>query len=264
MDQEPANVTDLHHERPKRGRGIYLLPNLFTTAALFAGFYAVLASMNDQFEKAAIAIFLAMILDGLDGRVARMTNTQTAFGAEYDSLSDMVAFGLAPSLVMYEWGLHNLGKLGWLAAFIYTAGAALRLARFNSRLDTADKRYFTGLPSPSAAAILAGFVWVAVDNGLPGDIFAWAALVLTAGAGLLMVSNIRYHSFKQIDFKGKVPFFAIVGVMLAFAVIVAEPPIVLFLIFLGYTLSGAVLAVRRMARRRSRETTEPPAESGQS
>ena len=145
------------------------MPNLFTTAALFAGFYAVLAAMNDQFEKAAIAIFVAMILDGLDGRVARMTNTQTAFGAEYDSLSDMVAFGLAPSLVMYEWSLSSLGKLGWLAAFIYTAGAALRLARFNSRLDTADKRFFTGLPSPSAAAILAAFVWVAVDNALPGD-----------------------------------------------------------------------------------------------
>jgi CDP-diacylglycerol--serine O-phosphatidyltransferase len=212
--------------------------------------------MNDQFEKAAIAIFVAMILDGLDGRVARMTNTQTAFGAEYDSLSDMVAFGLAPSLVMYEWGLHNLGKFGWLAAFIYTAGAALRLARFNSQLDTADKRFFTGLPSPSAAAILAGFVWVAVDNDLPGDIFAWPALILTAGAGLLMVSNIRFHSFKQIDFKGKVPFFAVVGVMLAFAVILTEPPLLLFAIFLAYTLSGPVLALRRRLHRASGDS--PP------
>jgi len=250
MQPDPPNSGEPERERPKRGRGIYLLPNLFTTAALFAGFYAVLAAMNGQFEKAAIAIFLAMILDGLDGRVARMTNTQTAFGAEYDSLSDMVAFGLAPSLVMYEWSLSGLGKLGWMAAFIYTAAAALRLARFNSRLDTADKRFFTGLPSPSAAAILAGFVWVAVDNELPGGDLAWPAAVLTAGAGLLMVSNILFHSFKQIDFKGKVPFFAVVAVMLAFAVILAEPPLVLFVIFLAYTLSGPVLALKRFAKKR--------------
>ena len=250
MKNESEKVTKSGHERPKRGRGIYLLPNLLTTAALFAGFYAVLAAMNGQFEKAAIAIFVAMLLDGLDGRVARMTDTQTAFGAEYDSLSDMVAFGLAPSLVMYELSLSTLGKLGWLAAFIYTAGAALRLARFNSRLDTADKRFFTGLPSPSAAAIMAGFVWVLVDNGLPGEDFAWAALILTAGAGLLMVSNILFHSFKQIDFKGKVPFFAIVAVMLVFAVIVSEPPLVLFAIFMVYTLSGPLLSLKRLARKR--------------
>lgn len=250
MESEPAKVTELDHERPKRGRGIYLLPNLFTTAALFAGFYAVLAAMNGQFEKAAIAIFVAMLLDGLDGRVARMTNTQTAFGAEYDSLSDMVAFGLAPSLVMYELSLSTLGKFGWLAAFIFTAGAALRLARFNSRLDTADKRFFTGLPSPSAAAILAGFVWVAVDNGVPGEDLAWPALILTTAAGLLMVSNILFHSFKQIDFKGKVPFFAIVAVMLAFAVILTEPPLVLFAIFLAYTLSGPLLALKRQIKKR--------------
>jgi len=254
MESDPAKVTDRDHKIRKRGRGIYLLPNLFTTAALFAGFYAVLAAMNGQFEKAAIAIFLAMILDGLDGRVARMTKTQTAFGAEYDSLSDMVAFGLAPSLVMYEWSLSSLGKLGWMAAFIYTAGAALRLARFNSRLDTADKRFFTGLPSPSAAAILAGFVWVAVDNALAGQDLAWLALVLTAGAGLLMVSNILFHSFKQIDFKGKVPFFGIVAVMLVFAVILSEPPLVLFAIFFVYTLSGPVLALKRLAKKRKAST----------
>ena len=250
MESESASVTELDQQRPKRARGIYLLPNLFTTAALFAGFYAVLAAMNGQFAKAAIAIFLAMILDGLDGRVARKTNTQTAFGAEYDSLTDMVAFGLAPSLVMYELTLSGLGKLGWLAAFIYTAGAALRLARFNSRLDTADKRFFTGLPSPSAAAILAGFVWVMVDNEVPGGDVAWVALVLTAAAGLLMVSNILYHSFKQIDFKGKVPFFAIVAVMLAFAVILSEPPMVLFGLFLAYTLSGPLLALKRLYKKR--------------
>ena len=234
----------------KRKRGIYLLPNLFTTAALFSGFYAVLAGINGKFEHAAIAIFVAMVMDGLVGRVARLTNTQTAFGAEYDSLSDMVAFGLAPSLVMYELTLSGLGKLGWLAAFIYTAGAALRLARFNSRLDTADKRFFTGLPSPSAAAILAGFVWVMVDNEVPGGDVAWVALVLTTAAGLLMVSNILYHSFKQIDFKGKVPFFAIVAVMLAFAVILSEPPMVLFGLFLAYTLSGPLLALKRLYKKR--------------
>ena len=249
---EAPNVTDLHHERPKRARGIYLLPNLFTTAALFSGFYAVLASMNGSFEKAAIAIFLAMVLDGLDGRVARMTNTQTAFGAEYDSLSDMVAFGLAPSLVMYQWALSGLGKFGWLAAFIYTAGAALRLARFNSAIATADKRYFTGLPSPSAAAILAGGVWVGVDNNIQGTQLSWLALVLTVMAGLLMVSNLRYSSFKQVDFRGKVPFFAIVVVMLVFAVVLSEPPMVLFLVFLGYTLSGPAVAVRRTWRKRRR------------
>jgi CDP-diacylglycerol--serine O-phosphatidyltransferase len=252
MDDDPTKVTDLNTASPKRGRGIYLLPNLFTTAALFAGFYAVLASMNDQFEKAAIAIFVAMVLDGLDGRVARMTNTQTAFGAEYDSLSDMVAFGLAPSLVMYEWSLFHLGKFGWLAAFIYTAGAALRLARFNSQLATADKRFFTGLPSPSAAAVVAGMVWVGFDNELDAALLAWPALVLTVVAGLLMVSNIRFHSFKQIDFRGKVPFFAVVGVMLAFAVILSEPPILLFALFMLYMLSGLVLALTRRVRREQR------------
>ncbi len=256
MDQEPAKVTEFGQERRRRSRGIYLLPNLFTTAALFAGFYAVLAAMNGQFEKAAIAIFVAMVLDGLDGRVARLTNTQTAFGAEYDSLSDMVAFGLAPSLVIYEWSLASLGKLGWLAAFIYTAGAALRLARFNSQLSSADKRFFAGLPSPSAAAIIAGLVWVGVDNALHGDAVAWVALVFTAGTGLLMVSNIRYHSFKQIDFKGKVPFFTIVGVMLAFAIILAEPAMVLFALFLAYTLSGPLLASLRQLKRRRRQQAD--------
>ena len=220
------------------------MPNLFTTAALFSGFYAVLAAMNGQFEKAALAIFIAMVLDGLDGRVARITNTQTAFGAEYDSLSDMVAFGLAPSLVMYEWALSNLGKPGWLAAFIYTAGAALRLARFNSMHDVADNNYFQGLPSPSAAAIVAASVWVAVDNGISGVDVAIAAGLITGVCGLLMVSNVRYHSFKHIDFKGKVPFFVVVVVALVLAIIIAEPPIVLFLLFTAYALSGLLLWVR--------------------
>jgi CDP-diacylglycerol--serine O-phosphatidyltransferase len=237
--------------KPRPARGIYLLPNLFTTAALFSGFYAVLAAMNGRFEPAAIAIFVAMIMDGLDGRVARLTNTQTAFGAEYDSLSDMVAFGLAPSLVMYVWSLSNLGKLGWLAAFVYTAGAALRLARFNTQVGRQDKHYFQGLPSPSAAAILAGAVWVAVEYGIDGADVSWLAGLLTGGAGLLMVSNIRYHSFKQVDFRGKVPFFAIVVIMLVFAVVIVQPPLVLSLMFLAYAVSGPVLTLFHLRRHRS-------------
>ncbi len=251
LHKEAPKVTLLESERPRRARGIYLLPNLFTTAALFSGFYAVLVSMNGQFEKAAIAIFVAMLLDGLDGRVARMTNTQTAFGAEYDSLSDMVAFGLAPALVMYQWVLTDLGRFGWLAAFIYTAGAALRLARFNSAIATADKCYFTGLPSPSAAAVLASSVWVAVDNDTGSGGVAGIALLLTLAVGLLMVSNLRYYSFKKVDFRGKVPFFVLVVLALGFAVVLTDPPVVLFAVFLGYTFSGPVGALRRLWRRRN-------------
>ena len=249
MQNEPNNVTELE-SKPRRSRGIYLLPNLFTTAALFCGFFAVLSAMNGNFEQAAIAIFVAMILDGLDGRVARMTNTQSAFGAEYDSLSDMVAFGLAPSLVVYEWALSDMGKLGWIAAFVYTAGAALRLARFNSQIATADKRYFQGLPSPAAAAILAGAIWVGVDYEFNPQNVSWIVLALTIMAGLLMVSNLRYNSFKQIDFKGKVPFFAMVVVMLGFALIQIEPAIILFAIFFGYAVSGIFTSVRYMTKRR--------------
>ncbi len=249
MDTEPQKSTEEPTPEHHRGRGIYLLPNLFTTAALFAGFYAVLAGMNGLFEKAAIAIFIAMVLDGLDGRVARLTNTQTAFGAEYDSLSDMVAFGLAPALVMYAWALSGLGKLGWLAAFVYTAGAALRLARFNSQLEVADSNYFQGLPSPSAAAIIAASVWLAVDHNMAGADVAWLAGALTGACGLLMVSNVKYPSFKHIDFKGKVPFFSLVVVMLVFAVILVQPPLVLFIMFATYALSGFYLAARAYFKR---------------
>lgn len=237
-------------QKIKRRRGIYLLPNLFTTAALFSGFYAVLAAMNGQFEAAAIAIFVAMILDGLDGRIARMTNTQTAFGAEYDSLSDMVAFGLAPALVMYVWALKGLGKFGWLAAFIYTAAAALRLARFNTQVGIADKRYFQGLPSPAAAAILAACVWAASEYGILNTDVAWLVGILTAAVGLLMVSNFRYHSFKELDIRGKVPFFVLVIIMLAFAIILWEPPFILFVVFICYAVSGPMLTLIYLRRRR--------------
>jgi CDP-diacylglycerol---serine O-phosphatidyltransferase len=234
----------------KRSRGIYLLPNLFTTAALFAGFYAILAAVNGKFEVAAVAIFVAMLLDGLDGRVARMTNSQSAFGAEYDSLSDMVSFGVAPALVVYIWALNDLGKLGWLAAFIYTASAALRLARFNTQLGITDKKYFQGLPSPSAAAIMAGGVWLGVDSGVPGETLSWIASILTTLSGLLMVSNFRYHSFKEIDFHGRVPFMVLVVVMVVLAIVQTHPPTVFFVLFLSYAISGPVLTLLQLRKHR--------------
>jgi CDP-diacylglycerol--serine O-phosphatidyltransferase len=237
-------------QQEKRRRGIYLLPNLLTTAALFSGFYAVLAAVNGQHEPAALAIFVAMILDGLDGRVARLTNTQTKFGAEYDSLSDMVAFGLAPALVMYLWALKELGKFGWMAAFIYTAAAALRLARFNTQVGMADKRYFQGLPSPAAAAILAATIWVGVEYEIKrADVGALLG-VLTAAVGLLMVSNFRYHSFKELDFRGRVPFFMLVIIMLAFAVSQWDTPLFLFVVFISYAISGPVLTLIYLRQRK--------------
>ena len=232
-----------------RKRGIYLLPNLFTTAALFAGFYAIVQSMNGRYEIAAVAIFIAMVLDGLDGRVARMTHTQSEFGAEYDSLSDMVSFGVAPSILMYEWAFRDLGKWGWFAAFIYCASAALRLARFNTNIDVVDKRYFQGLPSPAAAALIAGFVWVMLDYGFKGSQLSWAAAVLTVFAGLSMVSNLPFYSFKDFNMRKSVPFVVIFLIALFFILISSYPPGVLFLLFLGYTLSGYVLWV---IRRRSK------------
>lgn len=252
--------------KAKRSRGIYLLPNLFTTAALFCGFYAILGAISGEYENAAIAILVAMVLDGLDGRVARMTNTQTAFGAEYDSLSDMVAFGLAPALVMYVWSLNTLGKLGWLAAFIYTAGAALRLARFNTQVGTADKRYFQGIPSPAAAAIMAGTVWVAEEFSINGADISIVAGALALSCGLLMVSNIRYNSFKEVDFRGKVPFFSMVVVMLAFSVLFIQPSMVLFLIFLAYAISGPVLTLKHLRQHRAdrREGKPDRADEGES
>lgn len=224
-------------------RGIYLLPNLFTTAGLFSGFYAIVAAMGGRFEAAAVAVFVAMIMDGMDGRIARMTNTQSDFGVEYDSLSDMIAFGLAPALVMYSWGLSLLGKLGWLAAFIYTAGAALRLARFNTQVETVSKRYFQGLASPPAAAMIVGFVWVCNEYALDAAQFAWLALLLTVLAGLLMVSNFRYHSFKELDLKGKIPFVALLLIVLLFVLISIHPPLVLFSIALIYALSGPIVTL---------------------
>jgi CDP-diacylglycerol--serine O-phosphatidyltransferase len=247
--------------KPRRG-SIYLLPNMITTAGLFSGFYAIVAAMNGRFEAAAVAIFVAMVADGIDGRVARLTNTQSEFGVEYDSLSDMVCFGLAPALVMYQWALQSMfsvgwAKLGWLAAFIYTASAALRLARFNAQVATAEKRYFRGLPSPSAAAVLAGMVWVGADLGLDGEALVYPAFVLTIAMGLLMVSNIRYYSFKEVNFRNRVSFVAILLVVLVYAFASIDPPKVLFTGFLVYAVSGVVYTLvgirnRRRARKRER------------
>ncbi|MCF6255946.1 MAG: CDP-diacylglycerol--serine O-phosphatidyltransferase [Gammaproteobacteria bacterium] len=235
----------------RRHRGIYLLPNLFTTGCLFAGFYAIVAAMGGHFESAAVAIFIAMILDGLDGRVARMTNTQSAFGAEYDSLADMVSFGLAPALVVYVWALSDLGKLGWLGAFIYTAGTALRLARFNTQVGSADKRYFQGLASPAAAAVVAGMVWVGHDYQAEGLAVSILATVVTVCVGLLMVSNVRYRSFKDLDLKGKVPFVAILAVVLVFVLVSLDPPQVLLAGFAVYAFSGPVGTLWSLRRRRA-------------
>ena len=248
MSDQQANETD---DAPaKRRRGIYLLPNLLTTAALFAGFYAIVAAMQGRFEPAAIAIFVAMVLDGLDGRVARLTQTQSDFGGEYDSLADMISFGLAPALVVYAWALESMGKSGWLAAFVFTAGAALRLARFNTQKGVVDKRYFQGLASPTAAALVAGLVWVGVDLGIAGEDVRVIAFVITVLAGLLMVSNFRYRSFKDVNAKGRMPFIMAVAVMLIFTIVFIQPPLVLFTMASVYTLSGIVVTLVELQRRR--------------
>ena len=227
-------------------KGVYLLPNLLTTGALFCGFYAILAALDSKFEIAAIAVFVAMILDGLDGRVARMIDAQSDFGAEYDSLSDLVSFGLAPALIVYLWALLSMkelgiawGKLGWMAAFIYVACAAIRLARFNTQ-DIEEKKYFIGLPSPTAAAVMVGMVWVFHDLDVHGKSVQLPALTLTIGSALLMVSNIKFRSFKDFDIKNKVPHTAVVIMALIFALTAIDPPKVLFIAALLYTLSGPV------------------------
>lgn len=225
-----------------RRRGIYLLPNLFTTAALFAGFYAIVQAMNQRFEQAAVAIFVAMVLDGLDGRVARLTHTQSAFGAEYDSLSDMVCFGAAPALIMYEWTLKDLGRLGWISAFVFCLGAALRLARFNTNIDVVDKRFFQGLPSPAAAALCAGLVWVIDDFGIQrAEVIRGIAAALTLFAGITMVSNVPFYAFKDINLRRSVPFWAVLLVAFAMILISSNPPMILFLLFVAYSFSGYVV-----------------------
>ncbi len=229
-------------------RGIYLLPNLLTTAGLFSGFFAVVSSMNARFEYAAIAIFVAMIFDGLDGRVARMTNTQSEFGAEYDSMADMVSFGIAPGLVAYNWALSGMGKFGWLAAFVFVAGATLRLARFNTQVGIADKRYFQGLASPAAAAVIASIVWLGTEYEINGQDFGFVMGVITIVSGLLMVSNFRYNSFKDVDWKGKVNFIVVLLIVLVFVVVAASPAELLTAIFILYACSGPFTTIRSVKK----------------
>ena len=235
---------------PLRRRGIYLLPNLFTTAALFAGFYAIVQAMNARFDQAAVAIFVAMVLDGLDGRVARMTRTQSEFGADFDSLSDMVSFGAAPALVMYEWALKALGTIGWIPAFVYCAAAAVRLARFNTNIEIVDKRFFQGLPSPAAAALVAGFIWVADDFGIVRvDWIRYISFVITLFAGVTMVVSIPFYSFKDFNMRKRVPFWVAPLIIAGITVVAAKPPMVLFLLFVAYSFSGYVMWLVNSRRR---------------
>jgi CDP-diacylglycerol--serine O-phosphatidyltransferase len=250
----------------KRRKGIYILPNLFTLAALFGGFFSVVMAMNQRFDLAAVGVFVAMVLDSLDGRVARMTNTQSAFGEQMDSLSDMVSFGAAPALIAYEWALKGLGRWGWIAAFVYCACAALRLARFNVNTGVVDKRYFQGLPSPAAAALVAGFIWLMTDYGVRGPDVSWIMFAFSLYAGLTMVTNVPFYSFKDVSMKKSVPFAVIVLIALGIAVINIDPPVVLFVLFCVYGLSGYALYGWRKAKGQRASvistSTDEPEESG--
>lgn len=241
-------MTELKNNDNGPRKGIYLLPNLLTTAGLFSGFFAIVSSMNGRFEAAAVAIFIAMIFDGLDGRVARLTNTQSEFGAQYDSMSDLLAFGVAPALVAYNWALADLGKFGWLAAFIYVACAALRLARFNANLGVTDGRFFQGLASPAAAALVAGMVWNGASYQIDGDKYGYIVGLITIAAGFLMVSNFRYNSFKNLNWRDRVSFLTILLVVLIFVVIAAKPAQMLFIIFLAYACSGPITTFRSVRK----------------
>ncbi|WBF65336.1 MAG: CDP-diacylglycerol--serine O-phosphatidyltransferase [Candidatus Kinetoplastibacterium crithidii] len=231
-------------------RSIYLLPNIFTTASLFAGFYAIVQSMNNNFEISAIAIFVAMILDGVDGRIARFTNTQSSFGEHYDSLSDMVSFGVAPALVIYEWILHEIGRWGWIAAFVYVVGAALRLARFNTNINNIDKVFFQGLPTPAAAALVSGFIWLSVDNEvfINDSYVIVAAFILTMYSGILMVTNIPFYSGKNFSLRKSVPFWVILLMVGIFVFVSSNPPLILFCVFIIYGLSGWIISMHRYYR----------------
>ena len=246
---DEKDLVDVEKSEKYAARGIYLLPNLLTTAALFAGFYSVVASMKGHFDTAAIAIFVAMLADGLDGRVARLTNTQTLFGAQYDSLSDMVAFGIAPALALYSWSLSSLGKPGWLIAFLYSAATALRLARFNSQVS--DKEYFQGLPSPSAAGMSASLIWLGSDYVFSGKWIALPLGLLTILLAALMVSKIRYSSFKAIDFKGRVPFLSIVIMILILTAVALQPSEVLTSLFFIYLCSGPIMTLWEVRKKKN-------------
>ncbi|WLD58886.1 CDP-diacylglycerol--serine O-phosphatidyltransferase [Salinispirillum sp. LH 10-3-1] len=244
--ESTQTAAEAYHAR----RGVYLIPNLLTTTALFAGFYAIVAAIKGDFSNAAVAIFVAMIFDGLDGRVARMTHTQSDFGAQYDSMSDLVAFGVAPAVVAFLWSLDSLGNLGWAAAFVYVAGAALRLARFNTQISTTDKRFFVGLASPAAAAIVAGSVWAFSELNVEGTELAFLMVILVSAVGCLMVSNVRYWSFKEVGVKGRIPFTALLLIIMAFVVVALDPPVVLLLLAFAYAASGPIMEGWRKLKRR--------------
>ena len=246
MTEDLRSPSDEVSSKPRKG--IYVLPNLFTLAALFGGFYAIVMAMNGRFDMAAVGVFCAMVLDSLDGRVARMTNTQSAFGEQMDSLADMVSFGAAPALIAYEWALKGLGRWGWIAAFVYCACAALRLARFNVNTAVVDKRYFQGLPSPAAAALVTGFIWIMTEADYAGPSQAWPMFAIALYAGLTMVTNVPFYSFKDIQMKKSVPFAVIVLLALVIAVINIHPPTVLFSLFVLYGLSGYVVYAWRRAK----------------
>jgi CDP-diacylglycerol---serine O-phosphatidyltransferase len=233
----------------RRRKGIYILPNLFTSAALFAGFYAIVQGMDGKFETACVAIFVAMVLDGLDGRVARMTRTTSEFGAQLDSLSDMVSFGAAPALVMYAWALQPLGKWGWIGAFVYCVCAALRLARFNTNIGVVDKRYFQGIPSPAAACLMAGFIWVLNEYQIKGHDIGWYAWVMSMFAGVTMITTLPYYSGKDFNLRRSVPFWVIPGIVVGYLLISIQPSHVLFGLFVCYALSGYVLAAMRLMKK---------------
>jgi CDP-diacylglycerol--serine O-phosphatidyltransferase len=258
----PAAPVAVEAPPTARRRGIYLLPNLFTMAALFSGFFAIVQAMGNRFELAAIAIFAAMVLDGMDGRVARLTNTQSAFGEQFDSLSDMTSFGVAPALVMYEWILKDLGRWGWAAAFVYCAGAALRLARFNANLGVVDKRFFQGLPSPASAALIAGFVWLAIDNKFPirEAWLPWVAFALTVYAGFTMVSSAPFYSGKSFHVGRSVPFWVLVALIGLIFVVSSDPPIALFTLFCAYAFSGYVYWAWRWFRGEANPAKPAPPE----
>lgn len=246
----------------KGRKGIYLLPNLFTTFGIFCGFYGIVASMGGNYSDAAFALFIAMLMDSFDGRVARMTNTTSDFGAEYDSLADIVSFGVAPALIAYNWGeLAQLGKLGWLAAFSFVVCGALRLARFNIMPETADKKYFQGLPIPSAAGVIIGLIWFGEVMEWDGASLAIPVALVTTLCGLLMVSNFRYHSFKEVDWKGKVPFVSILLMVLIVIMVASNPPLVLFPVFALYSLSGPVVTLRQYRKLRAERRKEDKGKS---
>ncbi|EAR07690.1 CDP-diacylglycerol--serine O-phosphatidyltransferase [Reinekea blandensis] len=252
---DSENPIDTHPEHPHR-RGVYLIPNLLTTSALFSGFFSIISSMNGDYSKACIAIFVAQLLDGADGRVARMTHTQSEFGAQYDSMSDIIAFGLAPAILAFQWSLTGMDKAGWVAAFIFVAGAALRLARFNVQIGKVDKKYFVGLASPAGAAVIWATIWSMEEFGIQGAQVSWLMLLLVPLIGIMMVSPVRYFSFKDVSAQRRIPFFALLAIVLVLALIALDPPRVLLGFALVYALHGPFMELGRLSKRKKKETSD--------